>query len=459
MIEPPLWLVILPIAATPVVYLTRRWSAGTYVAALASLLAGFFAWSLPPTNMMRLMGRSFLLDPLTQQVLALLFVTSAVMFLASHRLGQGSYFAPLGLVVLALFAIAGMSRHLAITALAVTLAAVTCVPVIQGEQTGSTRAAWRFLVMMFIALPFFLLAAWRVDLYREDVEHAAYLGHAAIFLATGLSIWLAAVPMYGWLTAVGAEAPPLAAVFVLVGFPLVALVTLSHVLAEASWFAWTAEASRLLLLAGLASVALGGTLASVQRSLRSVMGYSALFGLGCLLVALAVRGSGGGLATYSGAAMWVLGLALVGIATAIIRHRVGDDAFAGLQGAAGRLPLAVTGLMLGGFTLAGLPLTAGFPARWVLLRDLAQVHPGWVWWVVASGVGVAIGYLRALKILLTTPAETTRLWRPNAAWLATALLVLLGLLTVGLGLFPDPLFRIAMRLVGLSLPGHSLDTP
>ena len=55
MIEPPLWLVILPIAATPVVYLTRRWSAGTYVAALASLLTGLLAWSLPPTNMMRLM--------------------------------------------------------------------------------------------------------------------------------------------------------------------------------------------------------------------------------------------------------------------------------------------------------------------------------------------------------------------------------------------------------------------
>jgi NADH:ubiquinone oxidoreductase subunit 2 (subunit N) len=75
-----------------------------------------------------------------------------------------------------------------------------------------------------------------------------------------------------------------------------------------------------------------------------------------------------------------------------------------------------------------------------------------VWLVVASGVGVAIAYLRALKILLTTPAETVRLRRPNAAWLATVLLVLLGLLTVGLGLFPDPLFRIAMRLAGLSLP-------
>ena len=238
MIEPPLWLVILPIAATPLVYLIRRWGIGAHLAALVALLTGLLVWSLPPTNPIRLLGRPFLLDPLTQYALVLIFVTTAILFLVAWRLPQGWSFFPLGLVLLGLFAVVGMSRHLGITALVAALATVGTAIVIQGGQSGSTRAAWRFLLMMFLALPFFLLAAWRVDLYREEAKNVIYLGQAAFFLGAGMTIWLAAVPMHGWLTAVGAQAPPVVAAFVLTAFPLLALVTLLHTLTEATWFIW-----------------------------------------------------------------------------------------------------------------------------------------------------------------------------------------------------------------------------
>ena len=41
MIEPPLWLVILPIAASPLAYLTRRWSVGALLTALVALFTGW----------------------------------------------------------------------------------------------------------------------------------------------------------------------------------------------------------------------------------------------------------------------------------------------------------------------------------------------------------------------------------------------------------------------------------
>ena len=180
MIEPPLWLVILPIAASPLVYLTRRWFAGALLAALVAFLTGLLAWNLPPTNPIRLMGRVFLLDPLTQHVLALLFFLAAILFLIAWRLPQGGALYPLGLVLLGLFAAAGMSRHLGISAIITALAAIAAAPIVQGGQFGSTRAAWRLLVMMMLALPFFLLASWRVDLYREDVETVVYLSGLAL---------------------------------------------------------------------------------------------------------------------------------------------------------------------------------------------------------------------------------------------------------------------------------------
>lgn len=449
MIEPPLWLVILPVAASPLVYLVRRWGLAAHLAALVALLTGLLAWSLPPTNPIRLMGRPFLLDPLTQHVLALLFVLAAVLFLVAWRLPQGRAFFPAGLILLGLLAAAGMSRHLGITALVMVLAVIDAVPIIQGGQTGSTRAAWRFLVMMLLALPFFLLAAWRVDLYREDVENVVYLGHAALFLALGMAVWLAAVPLHGWLTAVGAEAPPVAAALVLTGFPLLALVTLLHMLTEATWFTWPEHAGRLLLIAGLASAATGGLLAAVQRGLRPLLGYAALFDLGCLLVALAIGGDGGALAFYAGLAVRGLGLGLAGAATAAVSQWAGGHAFAELRGSARRMPLATVALMAGGFTLAGLPLTAGFFPRWLLFQDLAQADPRWVWLLASGGMGVAIGYLRGLNAMLASAGGANRAHPMRPARLATIFLVALGLLSLGLGLFPDPLLRVAERLLSV----------
>jgi multicomponent Na+:H+ antiporter subunit D len=446
-IEPPLWLVILPIAASPLVYLTRRWFAGALLAALVAFLTGLLAWNLPPTNPIRLMGRVFLLDPLTQHVLALLFFLAAILFLIAWRLPQGGALYPLGLVLLGLFAAAGMSRHLGISAIITALAAIAAAPIVQGGQFGSTRAAWRLLVMMMLALPFFLLASWRVDLYREDVETVVYLGQAAVFLGLGMAIWLAAVPLHGWLTAVGAEAPSLAAALVLAGFPLLALVALLQVLNEGAWFTWHEQAGQALLTAGLISAGIGGLLAAVQRGLRPLFGYAALFDMGCLLVALAIGGDGGWLAFYAGLAIRALALGLTGTATAAVRHRVGRDAFAGLHGVAYRMPLATAALILGGFTLAGLPLTASFFPRWLLLRDLARVDPRYVWLLVGGGVGVAIGYLRGLNAMLASPMRPDRPDPSHAAWLVMIFLVALGTLSIGLGIYPDPLLQAAQRLL------------
>jgi NADH-quinone oxidoreductase subunit N len=364
-------------------------------------------------------------------------------------LPQGGAFFPAGLILLGLLAAAGMSRHLGITALVMALAVIDAVPIVQGGQTGSTRAAWRFLVMMLLALPFFLLAAWRVDLYREDVENVVYLGHAALFLALGMSVWLAAVPLHGWLTAVGAEAPPVAAALVLTGFPLLALVTLLHMLTEATWFTWPEQTGQLLLIAGLLSAATGGVLAAVQRGLRPLLGYAALFDLGCLLVAMAIGGDGGALAFYAGLAVRGLGLGLAGAATAAVSRWAGGHAFAELRGTARRMPLATVALMAGGFTLAGLPLTAGFFPRWLLFQDLAQVDPRWVWLLAGGGVGVAAGYLRGLDAMLASSDGSNRAHQIRPARLATIFLVLLGLLSLGLGLFPDPLLQVAEHLLSV----------
>jgi formate hydrogenlyase subunit 3/multisubunit Na+/H+ antiporter MnhD subunit len=299
------------------------------------------------------------------------------------------------------------------------------------------------------------LASWRVDLYREDVENAVYLGQAALLLGLGMSIWLAVVPLHGWLTGAG-EAPPLAAALVLTGFPLLGLVTLLQLLREATWFTWHEQVGPLLLLAGLIAAASGGLLAALQRGLRPLLGYAALFDLGCLFIALSLGGTGSAPSFYAGLALRGLALGLTGAASAALGQPAGGDTFAALRGIAYRRPLATAALVIGGFTLAGLPLTAGFLPRWLLFQGLAQSQPGWAWlpggpqWLlVGGGLGVALGYLRGLHALLALPGRSVPASQSRQPWLASLFLVGLGLLSVWLGLFPDPVFRLVERLLAV----------
>jgi NADH:ubiquinone oxidoreductase subunit 2 (subunit N) len=438
------------VLSAPLVFLLRRWWIGNCVAALVSFFVALLAWSFPPTNPFRLLGRPFLLDSLTQYVLVVLFAMAGVLFLAAWKLPQGRSFSPFGLILLGLWSLAGMSRHLGLTALVITVAATGAVPILQGGKAGPTRAAWRFVMVMLLALPFFLLAAWRVDLYREDVDNAVYLSQAALLLALGMWLWLAVVPWHGWLTAIGSDAPPMGATLILTGFPLLALVNLSQVLTEATWFTWMKPTGQLLLWAGVISVAVGGVLAAVQRGFRPLMGYAALFDLGCLLVAITVGDESLFLVAM---AVRALGLALTGVAIASLRQSTGEDGFSGLGGAARHMRLTSMALIAGGLTLSGLPLTAGFFPRWLLVHELARANSIWVWLLTAGGVGVAVGYLRGLRAMLAPPLEPSRNSQPSESWPVMILLAGLILLTLGLGLIADPLFQLPARWLDLySLP-------
>ena len=120
-----------------------------------------------------------------------------------------------------------------------------------------------------------------------------------------------------------------------------------------------------------------------------------------------------------------------------------------LQGTAHKLPLAAVALLMGGITLAGLPLAAGFPVRWLILRDLASVDYQWVWVVALAGLGVASVYLRAVYAMLNPAAESRDTSRSRPVWAPMILMMLMTLVTIALGLFPGPLLRVAAHLVTL----------
>lgn len=461
---PALWLVILPLSAAPFVYLFRWRRAGAMIAVAATFSLAWLALRLPTGVVLNFLGRTIELNRLSQLTLSVLFLATAVLFLIPallslaqpekrRTIGYGKnigqdvrIFYPSALVALGLFVAASLSRHLGITAIFVELAAILSVFVIQTERLESTRAALRFLILISLATPLLLLAAQQIDFYqlRGGLVSPQYLEQTALFAGVGFAVWLAVFPFHGWLTSTATESSPPMAAFVLITFPMVAFSTLINLLVDLPWLVNSDYLVEAIVIAGVFTAFIGGLLASVQRGFGELLGHTALYDLGCILALLGLGGQGAVLTVL--AALFVRTLALVLIATSLSTLHLGvpGDGFAQLRGIARQMPVATSGLLIGGLTLAGVPFTAGFALHWQLLRLITELDGRWAILILLGGLGVAIGYLRGLRAMLASNPDLERRsgWGRGSSlhfgepFLLLIIIGLLGLISLTLGLFP-----------------------
>jgi formate hydrogenlyase subunit 3/multisubunit Na+/H+ antiporter MnhD subunit len=447
----------------PIVFMLRRRLAGALLAAFIALLVTWLIVRLPTGATSNILGRAIQLDQLARITLSLLFAATAILFLTlalppfrnqrqelatiqGRRIGQEArIFYPAALVILALFVAASLSRNLGITAIFVELAAIIAVFVIQTERLESTRAALRFLILITLATPLFLLAAWRIDIYQltGGLPSAGHVEQTALFVGLGFAIWVAVIPFHGWLTSTAAEASAPMAAFVLISFPLVTVATLLHLLIDLPWLVESNFLVKAMIIAGVFTAFIAGVLASVQRGFGELLGFAALYSLGCVVALVGVGGQAALLTTVTSLSVRTLALLLIAASTLTLQLQVPSDGFAQIRGTAYKMPVATAGLVIGGLTLAGAPLTAGFAPYWQLLRSMADVDLVWLVLLVVGGLGVTIGYLRGVQAALSyeryegSQAAVGKQVSIGEPWPLLIIIALLGITSVVLGFNPS----------------------
>ncbi|MFQ5813296.1 MAG: proton-conducting transporter membrane subunit [Anaerolineae bacterium] len=454
----PLFLIVLPLVLAPVVYLLRRWAllAASLASATALVMASLclhlpldrpvslLGWEVALGQPMVVLGREFALELAGGFTLGFICLIATIAFLFAWRVSQGSLFFPLGLIILSLLGAAVMIRHFLFAVLFLWIASIVAVFIIQGDGQGPRRGALRYLVMVSLAILPLMITPWLIDLQAVNPDNLALLRYAALLLAIGFAILLAVVPFHGWVSAVAADAPPVAAAFVLTVTNAVVLLLMLNLLQSYPWLSEDPQVFRLLRLGGLLMAAVGGLLAFAQRDFSRLLGYAALSDMGCTLVALGIASPAALTAALLQVAHRSVGLMLAALGLAVVRHRAGDDSFADLGGVARRLPISAAGLVLGGLSLAGMPLTAGFPSRWAIYRLYHSSPPGLALAMLLSGAGVAFGYLRGLSTLVG-PSTGPQVKREP--FVASLMILGMIILCLGLGLRPQRLLPPIQRVV------------
>src|SRR5574340_1188204 len=202
----------------------------------------------------------------------------------------------------------------------------------------------------------------------------------------------------------------------------------------------------LFTIIALASMIAGNVLALLQRNVKRLLAYSSIAHLGYILVAFQSRNTRA--VTFYVVAYFVTTLGAFGVVSAVSPAGREASDIEDYRGLFWHRPwlAGVFSAML--FSLAGIPLTAGFLAKFYVVAAGAAAAQ-WaliITLVVTSGIGVYY-YLRVIVALYMQP-EGAPVLAPTPAG-SGMLLAALTVLLIWFGVYPGPLLDLIQNTVTL----------
>jgi multicomponent Na+:H+ antiporter subunit D len=270
----------------------------------------------------------------------------------------------------------------------------TYVLIALGRDRRALVAAYQYLIMGTIGATFIVigigllyLQTGTLNLVDMALRLRAISGHRAVlaalaFLTVGLSLKLALFPLHQWLPNAYAYAPSAVSAFLAATATKVAVYALLRF--YFSVFGATAVFLRLPMAELMLVLALGGmfvasTVACFQTDLKRLFAYSSVAQIGYIVLGLSFDSITGLTATIVHLFNHAVSKGGIFLLLGGVLASMGGVTLARVQGMGRVMPLTSFGIVLCGFSLIGVPGTAGFVSKWYLV--LAALEKG-QWWLV-----------------------------------------------------------------------------
>lgn len=409
---------------------------------------------------------SDVLKLLTYLAVAMMLVYSR-MYLAVRGLFSGEFmaltlFATLGMMVM-ISASHFLTLYLGLELLSLSLYAMVA---LQRDSAAATEAAMKYFVLGAMASGLLLYGMSMLygatgSLELGQVLRTIQSGHAnntltvfgLVFVVSGLAFKLGVVPFHMWVPDVYHGAPTAMTMLIGSAPKLATFAFVVRLLAEGlqplaqHW-------SAMLVILSVASMAFGNITAIAQTNLKRMFAYSAIAHMGFLLLGI-LSGSeeGYGSAMFYAVTYVLMSLGSFGMIMLLSRAGFEADALEDFKGLNQRSPWLSFMMLLLMFSMAGIPPTVGFYAKFSVLN--AVIQSGHLWLAVAAVLFSLVGafyYLRIVKLMYFDAPESHAPidFEPDS----TLLVSVNGLALLLLGLLPGALMSFCAVSVRQSLLLH-----
>jgi len=379
-------------------------------------------------------------------------------------------FALLGMMIMA-SANSFLTLYLGLELLSLCLYAMVA---LDRDSAASTEAAMKYFVLGALASGMLLYGmsmiygatgslglpeiAKQIGQLSKDGTQHTFLVFGLVFVVCGVAFKLGVVPFHMWIPDVYHGAPT--AVTLVVGTaPKLAAFAMAMRLLVNGLLDLANDWQQMLAIMAVLSMALGNIAAIAQTNLKRMLAYSTIAHMGFMLLGLqsgVVGGNWLNAAEAYAAAMFytlvyvLMSLGSFGMLVFLSRKGFECENLDDLRGLNRRNPWYAFIMLLLMFSLAGVPPTAGFYAKLVVLS--AAVNSGQIWLAVAAVTFSVIGayyYLRIVKLMyFDEPREAVA--APTFDGQSRGMRVLLsanGLALLALGLLPQWLMDLCFSAI------------
>lgn len=277
-----------------------------------------------------------------------------------------------------------------------------------GRDRRALLAAYRYLVMGTIGATFIVIGIGLLYLVTGTLnlvdmgQRLAHVGDsrpvlaALAFLTVGLSLKLALFPLHQWLPNAYTYAPSGVTAFLAATATKVSIYVLIRfyysVFGQSLIFEQL-PLPQIMLWLSLAAIFSASTVAIFQNDLKRLFAYSSVAQIGYITLGLSFDSVTGLTATIVhlfNHAITKGGLfLLIGGAVAVL----GGSTLTRLAGLGRVMPLTSFGIVLGGLSLIGVPGTAGFISKWMLILAALENGQWWVAMAIVASSLLAVAYV------------------------------------------------------------------
>ncbi len=445
----------------------------TYALTQLALAGAFVITYITATGQPEYTFSGMFVDDLLSDVLKMLVYIGVMVMLVYSRpyvalrgMFRGEFFA------LALFATLGMmvmisANHLLALYLGLELLSLSLYAMValQRDSATATEAAMKYFVLGALASGMLLygmsmlygatgsleitrLADTILNLGARDLV----LVFALVFIVAGLGFKLGAVPFHMWVPDVYHGAPTAVTLFIgsapkLAAFAFIMRLLVQGLGAEQLVVEW----QQMLIVMAVLSLAIGNITAIAQTNLKRMLAYSTIGHMGFLLLGIL----SGDLVGYSAGMFYVVVYVLMNLGSfgmIMLLSRSGFEAenLEDFKGLNARDPWYAFIMLLLMFSMAGIPPTVGFYAKFAVLQ--AVVDAGFVWLAVVAVLFSLIGafyYLRLVKLMYFDAPTDSAPISPRSD--VRLLLSANGLAMLVFGILPGPLMALCIHSIRASL--------
>lgn len=291
-----------------------------------------------------------------------------------------------------------------------------------GKDRRALTAAFQYLVMGTLGATFFVIGigllymktgtlnmadlAQRIPALSD--QRTVQAGFA--FITIGIALKVAMLPLHLWLPNAYAYAPSVVSVFLAATATKVALYLLLRFLFSVfnPDFAFLQMGLHYLLLPlGVIAVISMSLVAVFEDNLKRMLAYSSVAQIGYLLIGISLLNTSGLTATLLHVFNHALMKGALFMALGILAWRVGTVSLRELSGIGRQMPWTMGAFVIGGLSLIGIPLTAGFTSKWLL--GLAVIENGNWWLLIVMAIGSLLAVIYIWRVIevayLREPAQ------------------------------------------------------